>query len=400
MSWLGLAADDPFGVHNLPYGAFAVAGGAPRIGVRIGSRVLDVGAVASQYHLDWAPWFASATLNRFLAQGRRAWDQVRGTIASWVTDPQHEAVVSPHVLALDDVTLHLAFDVADYVDFYSSEHHASNVGAIFRPTDEPLPANWKHLPVAYHGRAGTVMVSGTDVVRPWGQRMPAGATLPTLGPSDRLDFEAEVGFVVGTPSRQGQPVAGRDAWEHVFGVVLVNDWSARDIQVWESVPLGPLSGKSFATSVSAWVTPVAALADAFVAPPPRTAPLLDYLSDDGQRWALDLSLEVRVNGEVLSRPPFSTMYWTVAQQVAHLTVNGASLRVGDLLASGTVSGPAPDQRGSLLEMSWGGAEPVALSDGSTRAFLEDGDEVVIAATAPGPGARLALGEVRGRIVSR
>jgi fumarylacetoacetase len=288
--------------------------------------------------------------------------------------------------------------VADYVDFYASEHHATNVGRILRPGTEPLTPNWKHLPIGYHGRSGTVVPSGTPVVRPCGQRRAADGAV-VFGPSTRLDFEAELGFVVGTPSRLGDPVPLQAFAHHVFGVCLVNDWSARDLQAWEYVPLGPFLGKSFATSVGPWVVPLAALDAARVRPPARDPRPLPYLDDtDAEPWGLDVQLEVRLGGHVVSRPPFAGMYWTPAQQLAHLTVNGASLRTGDLFASGTVSGPERDQRGSLLELSWGGREPLTLSDGSTRTFLEDGDDVVITATAPGPeGSTIGFGEVRGTV---
>jgi fumarylacetoacetase len=286
--------------------------------------------------------------------------------------------------------------VADYVDFYSSEQHAENVGRIFRPGSDPLPANWKHLPIGYHGRAGTVAVSGTPVARPQGQRKGPDHEAPVFGPSMRLDFEAELGFVVGTPSAGPVPVGGFA--EQVFGVCLLNDWSARDLQAWEYVPLGPFLGKSFLTSISPWVVPLAALEAARVPPPARDPRPLPYLEDD-EPWGLDITLEVRLNGQVVSRPPAQGLYWTAAQQLAHLTVNGAGLRTGDLYGSGTVSGPGRDQYGSLLELSWGGAEPLELADGSTRTFLEDGDVVTISATAPGSaGGRICFGEVTGRVI--
>jgi fumarylacetoacetase len=272
------------------------------------------------------------------------------------------------------------------------------VGAIFRPGQPPLPRNWLHMPLGYHGRAGSVVVSGTPVARPNGQRREPGNDGPSFGPSLRLDFEAEVGFVAGVPSRHGEPVPVEDFERHVFGACLVNDWSARDIQAFETVPLGPFLGKAFATSVSPWVVPLAALGAARVAPPPRDLLPPPYLRDGPDPWGLDLSLEVRINGCLVSRPPFATMYWTPAQMLAHLTCGGAPVRTGDLFASGTVSGPGRDQLGCLLELTRDGAEPIALADGSQRAFLEDGDEVVISATAPGPdGAVLSLGEVRGRV---
>ena len=323
---------------------------------------------------------------------------MRQRITDWLTDDAHRAEVEPHLLPRGDVTLHLPFEVADYVDFYSSRHHAENLGRMFRPDSPPLTPNWTHLPIGYHGRSGTVAVSGTPVVRPSGQRKAPTDDAPTFGPSRRLDIEAEVGFVVGVPSVLGEPVPLGAFADHVFGVCLVNDWSARDLQAWEYVPLGPFLGKSFLTSVSPWVVPLAALEAARVPPPAREAQPLPYLRDDEQPWGLDLTLEVRLNGELLSRPPFAEMYWTPAQQLAHMTVNGASLRTGDLFASGTVSGPARDQRGSFIELSWNGQEPLSLADGATRTFLEDGDVVTITATAPAvSGGRIAFGEVTGRI---
>ncbi|MFF2570258.1 fumarylacetoacetase [Streptomyces sp. NPDC058084] len=398
---LDLAEGDPFGPHNLPYGVFSTADEPDRrrLGVRIGGHVLDAGAAAHALGSPYAALLAQPSLNPLLAAGRTAWRDVRRALTGWLTVPAHRPAVEPLLHPLDAVTLHLPYEVADYVDFYASEHHATNVGHIFRPDGEPLTPNWKHLPIGYHGRSGTVVVSGTDVVRPAGQRKtPADAT-PVFGPSVKLDIEAEVGFLVGTPSTLGTPVPLADFREHVFGLTLLNDWSARDIQAWEYVPLGPFLGKSFQTSVSAWVTPLEALDAARVAPPARDFPLLPYLEDSGEEepGGFDLRITVTINGEVVAEPPFSTMYWTAAQQLAHMTVNGASLRTGDLYGSGTVSGPEVGQRGSLLELTWNGRDALELADGK-RTFLEDGDEVTLTAWAPGPdGVRVALGEVTGRI---
>ncbi|MFI8350781.1 fumarylacetoacetase [Streptomyces sp. NPDC085596] len=395
---------DPFGPHNLPLGVFSPSGSTDRrVGVRLGGHVLDAGAAATALDSPHAELLTAPTLNPLLAAGPAVWSEVRAALTEWVTLPAHRATVEPHFHELSQVTLHLPFEVADYVDFYASEHHARNVGQIFRPdSPDPLTPNWKHLPIGYHGRAGTIVVSGTDVVRPFGQRKAPADPAPVFGPSVRLDIEAEVGFVVGVPSAQGTPVPLTGFRDHVFGLCLLNDWSARDIQAWEYVPLGPFLGKSFATSVSAWITPLAALEDARVAPPERTHPLLPYLDDSVpgiEPGGYDLRISVAINGQVVAEPPFSTMYWTGAQQLAHLTVNGASLRTGDLYASGTVSGPAEGQRGSLLELTWNGRDPLELPDGK-RAFLEDGDVVTFTAWAPGKdGSRIGLGEVEGRIVS-
>jgi fumarylacetoacetase len=393
MTWVEVPEGSEFPIQNLPYGVFSTVDSSPRVGVAIGDRVLDLSRVNVPYEAD----FAEPTLNAFMSRGRGAWDAVRARVVELLTDPANRGAVEPHLL--DSVVLHLPFEVADYVDFYASEHHASNVGTMFRPDSDPLTPNWKHLPIGYHGRAGTVVVSGTPVVRPSGQRKPPNEAVPTFGPSQRLDIEAEVGFVVGVPSTLGTPVPIADFAEHVFGVVVLNDWSARDIQSWEYVPLGPFLGKSFATSISPWVVPLAALEQARVAAPVQDPTPLPYLLGD-EPWGLDLDLVVELNGTVVSRPPFRSMYWTAAQQLAHLTVNGASLRTGDLFASGTVSGPEPDQRGSLLELSWNGTTPLTLADGTTRSFLEDGDTVTIRGSAPGAdGIRIGLGAVTGVVRS-
>jgi fumarylacetoacetase len=392
MTWLGLPPDSLFGVANLPYGVFE-AGGGPRVGVRVGDAVLDLAAVLDD------PVFAGPSLSAFMAQGRGRWSDARARITGLLTDRWHRPAVEAALRPLSAVRLHLPFEVGDYVDFYASEHHATNVGRLFRSAGEPLTPNWKHMPIGYHGRSGTVVVSGTPVTRPLGQRRGEhDGSAPTFGPSARLDFEAEVGYVVGAGSPPGVPVRTDEFADHVFGVFLVNDWSARDIQAWESAPLGPFLAKSFATSVSPWIVPLEALEAARVSPPPRDTEPLPYLADT-DKWGLDLALEVRLNGQVASRPPYATMYWTPAQMLAHMTVNGARVRTGDFYASGTVSGPEREQRGCLLELSWGGTEPLALPDGSVRGFLEDGDEVTITATAPGAaGTRIGFGEVTGRIL--
>jgi fumarylacetoacetase len=396
-TWVPVPADTAFGIHALPYGVFSTADEEPRVGVAIGDHVLDLAPLAAVENLDGGHVFSQPTLNPFMALGPRAWAAVRGWIRELLGEEPHRDLVEPHLVPFADVTLHMPFDVADYVDFYASEHHARNVGAIFRPDSPGLPKAWRHLPIGYHGRAGTVVPSGTDVVRPAGLRRDNDAV--TYAPSARLDIEAEVGFVVGVPSTLGRPVPAGAFTGHVFGVVLLNDWSARDIQSFEYVPLGPFLGKSFATSISRWVLPLAALEHARVAPPPRSPEPTGYLRDsDVDPWGLDLRLEVSWNGSVVSRPPFATMYWTAAQQLAHLTANGASVRTGDLYASGTISGPSPDERGSFLELTWNGTEPVTLADGSSRRFLEDGDTVTITGSAPGPnGSRIGIGEVTGTI---
>ena len=361
-----------YGLDNLPYGVFSRRGEEPRVGVRFEDSVLE---------MDRAP-----SLNALMAQGPAAWADARGQARELLESGSAE------LTPLEEIELHLPFEVADYVDFYSSLEHATNLGRLFRPDSEPLLPNWRWLPVGYHGRAGTVVVSGTPIVRPSGQSKPPDADEPTYGPSRRLDIELELGFVIGTPSRLGEPVPVEQALEHVFGVVIVNDWSARDIQAWEYQPLGPFLGKSFATSIGAWVTPLEALEPFRVPGEAQEPEPFDYLR--AEPWAYDIALEVELNGEAISRTSARNLYWSVEQQIAHATVNGASLRTGDLLATGTISGAEPGAQGSLIELTSNGAEPLRLADGSERAFLEDGDEVVLR----GRAGDVELGEVRGTIV--
>jgi fumarylacetoacetase len=344
------------------YGVFNRRGEEPRVGYRVDDSVYDLSRLVPGTSLD-----------ELLARGSSGWQEVHA-----------RAEEGPQV-PLRDVEVHMPFAVADYVDFYSSEEHATNLGKILRPGQEPLLPNWRHLPIGYHGRAGTVVVSGTEIRRPHGQRKPPDADAPTFGPTQKLDIELELGFVVGTPSRHGEPVPIDRALDHVFGAVLVNDWSARDIQAWEYQPLGPFLGKSFATSVSPWVVPLAELTR--VDAPPQDPEPLPYLRADP--WAYDIDLEVALNGETISRTNARHLYWSIEQQVAHLTSNGAGLRTGDLLATGTISGPEPGSYGSLIELTWNGERPLELADGSTRTFLEDGDEIALRSP--------LLGEVTGRL---
>jgi fumarylacetoacetase len=390
MSWFAVADGAPFGTGELPYGVFSVGNGPPRVGAAIGDQVLDLAAAGRD-----PATFRQPSLNTFLAKGPAAWAETRQWLQGVLDDPAGRDLLARHLTPIHGVRLHLPFTVADYVDFYASEHHASNVGRIFRPDGEPLTPNWKHMPIGYHGRAGTVVVTGTDVVRPRGQLKAPSDPAPTFGPSRKLDIEAELGWVVGVGSTHGVPVPIADFAEHVFGVVILNDWSARDLQAWEYVPLGPFLGKSFATSISAWVLPLEALEDAPVELPDRQADLLPYLS--GPSHGYDIDVEVTLNGRLVSTCPYAGMYYSPAQMLAHMTVNGAHLRTGDLFGSGTISGPEPHQRGSLLELSWNGTQPLELGDGQTRTFLEDGDEVVLRAVSRGPS-RARLGEVRGTIL--
>jgi fumarylacetoacetase len=399
-TWLDIPADHPFGLANLPYGVFSTQGRPRRVGVRVGDWVLDAGAASEQAGMESGEVWLQPSLNAFLAEGRPAWEAARAWLVELLTNEARRDCVEPHLVPVEQVTMHLPVEVADYVDFYASEHHATNVGRIFRPDSEPLTPNWKHLPIGYHGRSGTVVVSGTDIIRPTGQRKAPADAAPSFGPSVRLDIEAELGFVVGGPTAIGERVGVADAADHLLGVVLLNDWSARDIQAWEYVPLGPFLGKSFATSISPWVVTLDALEAARVPLPGQDPEPLAYLQGDATSlFGLDIHYEVELNGTVVARPEYRDMYWSPTQMLAHLTVNGASLRAGDLFGSGTISGAAKDSRGSFLELSWNGSEPFALGSGATRAFLEDGDVVTLRAVAPGPeGSRIGLGEVTGRVV--
>jgi fumarylacetoacetase len=362
-----------YGLDNLPYASVVGPDGRRFAAVRYGDAVLDLA------HVD-RELFAGGTLDGFLGAGPETWARVRRDAAALIGGG------APPLVALADVTPVLGFTVADYVDFYASEHHATNAGRIFRPNAEPLPANWKRLPIGYHGRAGSIVGSGTAIPRPSGVLGPG-----EFGPTQRLDFEAELAFVVGVPGRR---IRVDDADRHVFGVSLLNDWSARDVQAYETVPLGPFLGKSFATSISPWITPLAALASARRPNPEQHPQPLPHLADVHDEHALDIDLEVRINGVVVTRPRFADMYWTYAQLLAHLTSNGSLARTGDVFASGTVSGPEPGQRGCLLELTWNGAEPLAVGSAERR-WLADGDEVTISAAA----GSISLGDVTGEISS-
>ncbi|MFZ2530329.1 MAG: fumarylacetoacetase [Rhodococcus sp. (in: high G+C Gram-positive bacteria)] len=389
MTGIDIPEGSLFSLDNLPYGIFSTEGTEPRVGVRVGDTVLDLSRVFEDDVV-----FVEPSLNAFMAQGRRRWSEVRSAIKEYVVGE----VAADAVFDIGEVTLHLPIEVADYVDFYASEVHATNLGRLFRPQNpDPLMPNWKHMPVAYHGRSSTVVPSGVDIVRPSGQRKDPNDSAPVFGPSTRLDIEAEIGFVVGVGSPMGSQIKPDDFAEHCFGLVILNDWSARDIQAWEYVPLGPNLGKSFATSISPWVVPLAALDAARIDTPVQVPEPLPYLRG-GEKWGLDIDLAIEWNGHIVSRPPYAQMYWSPAQMLAHIAVNGAATRTGDLFGSGAISGREKDQRGAFIELTWGGAEPVRIG-GELRTYLEDGDEIVMSATAPGPnGSRIGFGEVRGRIM--
>jgi fumarylacetoacetase len=407
-SWIDVPDDSDFPIQNLPYGVFTDAGGT-RCGVAIGNSVFDLARAESvgmfeNTGLDHDT-FRHRTLNAFLGHARGVWSMVRSRVTEVLdaSNPEGKAFCETHHLVVDHpVGLQIPFDIGDYVDFYSSEQHATNVGRIFRPDGEPLLPNWKHLPVGYHGRAGTVVVTGSDIHRPHGQRR--GEHGPTFGPTTKLDMELEVGFISGHGLELGIPIPVDEAEHHIFGMVLVNDWSARDIQAWEYVPLGPFLGKSFATTISPWVVPMEAL-EPFRSPAPVQDPEpLEYLRSADRRGVnIELTVELVPTGSTDGTPicatSFANVYWTMDQQLAHATVNGATVRAGDLFASGTVSGHTRDEFGSLLESTWDGTEPILLADGSTRTFLEDGDAVGMSGRCSALGeVSIGFGECMGTIV--
>jgi len=384
-SWIEVREESDFPIQNLPYGVFSDAQGT-RCGVAIGDVVFDLAraeAVGLFKNTGLANGtFGTPSLNRFLNHARGVWSNVRAHLIETLAEGNTEGQAfceSHDLIVREPVAMRMPVDIGDYVDFYSSEQHATNVGKMFRPDGEPLLPNWKHLPVGYHGRSGTVVVSGTPIARPRGQRR--GTNGPTFGPSEKLDIELEVGFVTGTGPQLGTAIGVDEAEHHIFGMCLVNDWSARDIQAWEYVPLGPFLGKSFATSISPWIVPLEAL-EPFRVPAHEQDPQpLPYLrGSDSRGVAIDLRVDLTPSGSAnatrVTETSFTNMYWTMAQQLTHATVNGATVRAGDLFASGTVSGPTPDEFGSLLERSWNGTKPIEV-DGGTRTFLEDGDTVTI-----------------------
>jgi fumarylacetoacetase len=416
-SWVPVPEGSDFPIQNLPYGVFRRPGEVPRVGIAIGEHVLDLALLHDAGLFPEGAGlpegvFARDSLNPFLALGRPVWQAVRERVSGLLEEGKRElrnraALVDKVLVPVDEVGLLLPVRVGDYVDFYSSIEHATNLGKMFRPGGEPLMPNWRHLPVGYHGRSGSIVVSGTPVRRPHGQLPPTDGG-PTWGPTRQLDIELEVGFVTGPGNPLGTRIPASEARKHVFGLVLVNDWSARDIQRWEYQPLGPFLGKSFATSISPWIVTLDALEPYRVAGREQDPPVLPYLESD-EPWAFDVGLEVRLSTEearrqglspdVVSGTNFRRMYWSIAQQLAHATANGANVRPGDLYASGTISGSGPGSYGSLIELTWRGENPLRLADGSERAFLEDGDEVTLVGSAGGDGRpRIGFGEVSGTVL--
>jgi fumarylacetoacetase len=414
-SFIAVAADSHFPIQNLPYGVFRRAGSTepPRVGVAIGELVLDLACLEQHGLFDLAelgilPVFDQPALNDFMRLGPAAWRAVRQQVSTLlrVDEPRlrdDAALRAEALIPRIDCELLVPCRIGDYTDFYSSREHATNVGTLLRGADNALLPNWLHLPVAYHGRSSSIVASGTPIRRPRGQTRPDDAAPPIFGPTRSLDYELELGVLVGTGNPLGVPIGVDEAAGHLFGMVLVNDWSARDIQKWEYVPLGPFLSKSFATSVSPWVVTLEALEPFRVAGPPQDPQPLDYLRSAGD-WAYDIRLEAYLSAPALAEPfrltatNFRHLYWNVCQQVAHHTVGGCNLQTGDLLASGTISGPEVHARACLLELTAGGKQPLILPGGLERRFLEDGDTLMITGWAKGAGYRIGFGEVAATIL--
>ncbi|POR56000.1 fumarylacetoacetate hydrolase [Paraburkholderia eburnea] len=415
-SWIDSANDAAcdFPIQNLPFGVFSTAQQAnARVGVAIGDRVVDLAALHDAGLLNLPARtrenvFARAALNDFIALGRDAWRSVRVQLSSLLakdtaTLRDDAALRARALVKLADATLHLPVEIPGYTDFYSSKEHATNVGSMFRDPKNALLPNWSEMPIGYNGRASSVVVSGTPVRRPNGQLKLPEQERPVFGACRKLDIELETGFIVGRGNALGEPIACEDAEAHIFGMVLLNDWSARDIQQWEYVPLGPFNAKTFATTISPWIVTLDALEPFRVAQPVQEPQPLEYLRHAGNH-GFDIALEVLLRPEgadeatTIARTNFRHMYWTMAQQLAHHTVAGCNTRVGDLMGSGTISGPTPDSFGSLLELTWNGKNPLALKNGGTRGFIEDGDELTLAGWCQGEGYRVGFGECVGKIL--
>lgn len=405
-SWVAIPDKSDFTLHNLPFGIFSVANNQKRVGIAIGEQIIDLVVLNALGFFDSINFdqqvLQTGTLNRLISLGKPVTNQIRNQIQDWLADPQAPFRNYDFVLVdQNQATLHLPLDIGDYTDFYSSIEHATNVGKMFRDPENALLPNWKHLPVGYHGRASSIVVSGAPIHRPSGQIFPPGADAPVFQASTKLDFELEMAFVVGKGNRMGKPIPIDKAEDHIFGMVLFNDWSARDIQKWEYVPLGPFLGKSFASSISPWVVTMEALEPFRTMGPRQDPPPLPYLQTESAS-NFDINLEVQIDAgesaQVISQSNFKYMYWSMAQQLAHHTSNGCNIKVGDLMASGTISGPTPDSYGSMLELSWGGSKPVQLKSGQSRSYIEDQDTVTMRGWCGSGNARVGFGKVQTKVL--
>ena len=405
-SWLKVSADSDFPIQNIPFGVFLTKEHVVTIGTRIGDYAIDLGALQQLNYFEGIEltddMFMQDTLNDFISDGKRTWRAVRNRIAELFCESndtlqkneKHREIV---IFNLDDVEMQLPVLIGDYTDFYSSKEHATNVGAMFRDPDNALLPNWLHIPVGYHGRSSTIIPSDIPVHRPMGQTLAPDATNPTFGPSKRVDFELETAFITTDANIMGEPIPAGEAEDYIFGMVLLNDWSARDVQKWEYVPLGPFLAKSFASSISPWIVTMEALEPFRTAGPKQDPEPLDYLKVEGDQ-AFDIKLEVSLKPEggeenLLATSNFKYMYWSMSQQLTHHTSNGCRVNSGDMMGSGTISGPTPDSFGSMLELTWGGKNPIKLSDGTERKFIDDNDTVIMRGYCKNDEVRIGFGEV-------
>ena len=401
---IDIPENSDFSIHNIPFGIFSTKNLSPRAGVAIGNHILDLVALSQLNVFDFdTSVFEKDTLNDFISLGKPITNKVRTSIQNWILDKNSPIADKPNLFVLQSESkMHLPIKIGDYTDFYSSIEHATNVGTMFRDKDNPLLPNWKHIPVGYHGRASSIIVSKQSIKRPKGQIMPPNSSQPVFQATQRLDFELEIAFITGKKTKIGEPISIEDAEDHIFGLVLLNDWSARDIQKWEYVPLGPFLGKSFASSISPWIVTLEALAQFKVSGPIQNPEVLPYLKYSGKK-NYNIELEVSIKPEdsdeqVIAKSNFKYLYWNMAQQLAHQTVNGCNINVGDLYGSGTISGKSPDSYGSMLELSWMGTKPVQMKNGSTRKFLKDGDTISLRGFSQKNGQRVGFGEVESKIL--
>ena len=405
-SWIDIPKNSDFSIYNIPFGIFSVKNSKKRVGVAIGDMIVDLKTsydlgVFNEIPLDHNV-FENKYLNDFIALGKSITKKIRLIIQSELCSDSSVLKESNALIKQSDVMMHLPLMIGDYTDFYSSIEHATNIGSMFRDPTNPLLPNWKHIPVGYHGRASSIIVSGQDVIRPKGQVLPLNEETPVFQASSRVDFELEMGFVIGKKSNLGQSISTDEAEEYIFGKVLFNDWSARDIQKWEYVPLGPFLGKSFASSISPWIVTLDALEEFKVEGPQQTPDVLPYLQYDGLR-NYDINLEVSIQPEnsiesIVCKSNFKYMYWNMVQQLAHHTINGCNINIGDIMASGTISGKDKGSYGSMLELSWGGKNPVTLDDGESRVFINDNDTVIMRGYCERNGKRVGFGEVRTKLI--
>ena len=407
-TWIETQKNSDFSIYNLPFGIFSRNKNSKRVGIAIGNNIIDLLVcneldVFKDLNIN-NNVFENNFLNDFINLGKNKTNKVREIIQQQLTDESSKIKMSTGVIiSMNEAEMHLPVKVGDYTDFYSSIEHATNIGSMFRDPSNPLLPNWRHLPVGYHGRASSIIVSGVDIFRPKGQVMPLDSDKPVFTSSKRIDFELEMGYIIGKNSSLGSSIATDDADNYIFGKVLFNDWSARDIQKWEYVPLGPFLGKSFASSISPWVVTIEALNNFRIAGPIQNPEVLNYLKFNGlKNYDINLSVSIlpeKTNIEtIVCKSNFKHMYWNMSQQIAHHTINGCNLNIGDMMASGTISGKSEDSYGSMLELSWGGKKPIELNDGSSRKFIEDYDSVIMRGYCEKDNIRVGFGEVKSKLL--